>query len=251
MISCPLGRLATLQLVEREVRHDALAGLAVDNHLVSAAHHAFHRLEEDALARHLRRLLVFVEHLEEARRLALRLGDRLLLEAFGGLQDALGFTARFRHHLVGVGERFVLQALLVGARGLNVAEGVDDLARRVDLLQRHLIDLDAGLIAVERLLDQCQHGGFRLLPCLREDRLNVGLTDNLAHGAFRHFLHGVVGVRDVEQILFCVLDAPVDDEVDVDRVLVAGQHQALFFDVLRRPRRRNRDRWRPSACRLR
>ncbi len=37
---------------------------------------------------------------------------------------------------------------------------------------------------------------------------------------------------DVEEILLGILDAPIDDEVDVDGVFVTGQHQALFLDVL-------------------
>ena len=137
--------LRLLQLVERQVGHDALAGLAVEDDLVGAAEHPLHGLEIHALARDVGRLLVFLVDLEEARRLAGGLGDRLLLVAFGALQDALGLAARLRHDLVGVGEGLVLQALLVGARGLHVAERVDHLRRRIDLLQLHLVDADAGL----------------------------------------------------------------------------------------------------------
>ena len=77
------------------------------------------------------------------------------------------------------------------------------------------------------------HGRFRLLARFGQDRLDVRLADDLAHGALGDFLHGVVRVLDVEQVLGRILDAPVDDEVDVDGVLVAGQHQAFFLDVLR------------------
>ena len=100
----------------------------------------------DALAGHIGRLLVFLVDLQEARRLALGLGDRLLLVALGALQNALGLAARLRHDLLGVGKCLVLQALLVGARSLHVAEGIDHLCRRVDLLQLHLVDADAGTI---------------------------------------------------------------------------------------------------------
>ena len=41
----------------------------------------------------------------------------------------------------------------------------------------------------------------------------------------------LVGVLDIEQVLLRILDAPVDHEIDVDDVLVAGQHQAFFRDV--------------------
>ena len=75
----------------------------------------------------------------------------LLLVALGGLQDAFGLAARLRNDLLGVGEGLVLQALIVGARSLHVAERVDDLRGRVDLLQLHLVDADARAI-VDRAL---------------------------------------------------------------------------------------------------
>ena len=100
---------------------------------------ALHGLEIHALARDVRRLLVFVVDLEEARGLTGRLGDGLLAIGFGGLRDLRGAAARFRHHAVGVGLRLVLRALEVGARRLHVAEGVDHLLRRIDLLHLHLL----------------------------------------------------------------------------------------------------------------
>ena len=155
-----------------------------------------------ALAGDVGRLLVLLVDLEEARRLTVRLGDRLLLVALGALQDALGLAARLRHHLVGVGVGLVLQPLLVGARGLHVAEGVDDLGRRVDLLQLHLVDADAGAVVVEHLLHQLLHG---LLGLLARSRVRIGwmfdLADDLAHGALGHLFDGGVGVLDVEQVL--------------------------------------------------
>ena len=151
MISCPprWSSWAILQPVEWQIRHDRGA-LVVEDDLVGAAKHPFHGLQEHALARDLGSVLVLVVDLQEARSLTGGVVHHLLLVALGGLQSALGLTARLRHHLVEVGVRFVLQALLVGARRLHVAEGVDHLARRIDLLQLHLIDLDASAVAVER-----------------------------------------------------------------------------------------------------
>ena len=149
----------------------------------------------------------------------------------GALQDALGIAARLRDDAVGVGRRLVLQALLVGAGGLHIAEGVDHLGRRVDLLQLHLVDADAGAVVVEHVLHQLLHGLLGLLARLRQERLDVGLADDLAHGALGHFLHGDLGVLDVEEVFLRVLDAPEDDEIDIDDVLVAGQHQAFLRHV--------------------
>ena len=120
-----------------------------------------------------------------------------------------------------------MQTLLVGARRLYVAEGVDDFGGRIDLLQLHLIDEDTGPVCVQRRLHQLAHLLFGLLPILRQDRLNFRFPDDLAHGALGHVLHSGVGVLNVEKILLRVLDAPEHDEVDIDDVLVASQHQAF------------------------
>src|SRR5262249_44467992 len=47
-------------------------------------------------------------------------------------------------------------------------------------------------------------------------------------------LHGPVGLADVEEVLFRVIDHPEDREVDVDDVLVAREHQRLSRQVLGR-----------------
>ena len=59
---------------------------------------------------------------------------------------------------------------------------------------------------------------------------------DLAHGAFGHRLHGAFGILDVEQIVADAarLDLPQHREIDVDDVLVAGQHQAFLRHVAHR-----------------
>ena len=98
-------------------------------------------------------------------------------------------------------------------------------------MQLHLIDADAGAVVIEHVLHQLLHGLLGLLARLRQERLNVGLADHLAHGALGHLLYGDLGVLDVEEIMLRVLDAPEHDEVDIDDVLVAGQHQAFLGHV--------------------
>jgi hypothetical protein len=104
--------------------------------------------------------------------LTLGLGDHLVAITLRGLEDALGLAARLRNNAIGVGFGLVLQALLVGTRRLDVAEGVDHLRRRIDLLQLHLGHLDAGAVAVEDLLHQLLHVGFGLGARFGQDRLD-------------------------------------------------------------------------------
>ena len=222
------------QFVERQIGHDALAGrAAVIDQLFGAVEDALHGLEIDALARHVLGLGIFVIDLEEAGALAARLGDRLLLVAFGNLQNLRGASLGVRNDAVGIGLRLVLQPLEVGARRLHVAEGVDDLRGRIDLLHLHLGDLDARAVTVERLLHQLLHALLGGGAGAGQDRLDVGLADDLAHRAFGHRLHGAFGILDVEEEVGRALrlDAPQHGEVDVDDVLVAGQHQAFLRHV--------------------
>jgi hypothetical protein len=68
------------ELVERQVRNNTrpAAGTGIDDDLVGAAEQPFHGLEIEPLARDIRRFLVFLVNLEEARGLTGGLGDGLL-----------------------------------------------------------------------------------------------------------------------------------------------------------------------------
>jgi hypothetical protein len=77
------------------------------------------------------------------------------------------------------------------------------------------------------------HAGLDVLPGAGQDRLQGGAADDLAHGALGHRLHRAFRLLDVEQVIAhpVRLDLPQHREVDVDDVLVAGEHQALFRNV--------------------
>ena len=124
---CGCALLRSRRIVEWQYGDDAgTAGvsLSVENDLVGAAEDALHGLEVEPLARDVRRLLVFLIDLQEARSLAVRLGDGLLAIGFGGLGDLRRPAARLGHHPIGVGLGLVLRTLRVGARRLHVAERV-------------------------------------------------------------------------------------------------------------------------------
>ena len=205
----------------------------VIDELLGTAEDTLHRLQINSLPGHVRRLLVFVVDFQEARALALGFGDRLLLVAFGDLENLRRASLRIGNDAVGIGLRLVLQALQVGLRRLHVAERVDHLRRRIDLLHLHLLYLDAGAVAIERLLHQFLHRRFGKGAGAGQDRLNFRAADHLAHRAFGHRLHGALGILDVEEIIADAvgLDPPQHGEIDIDDVLVAGQHQAFFRHV--------------------
>src|SRR5262249_30172930 len=159
-----------------------------------------HGFQIRAPAGYLRRFFVLLVDFEEPGGLTCRLRYGLFLVGQGGLEDTLGFAARLRNNLVSVGTSFVLQALFIGACRLHVPESVYDLSRRIDLLQLDLIDTDAGAIGIKNALRQFLHRLFRLLSRASEERLDIRLADNVAHGAFRYLPHGDVGLLDVEKI---------------------------------------------------
>src|SRR6266536_2695084 len=181
----------------------------------------------------LRSNLVLVVDLQEPRRLAGGFGDRLLAIGFRGLGDLRHAPARLRDDAIGIGLRLVLRTFGVDACRLHVAERVDDLRRRIDLLQLHLGDLNAGAIMVEGALHQVLNPAFDRLPGPGQDRLNLRTPDHLAHGALGHRLHRAFRMLDIEQIFAdpARLDQPEHRELDVDDVLVPGKHQALFGNV--------------------
>ena len=228
----PLLARAPLELRQRQIGHDARAtGRAVDHHLVHVAQHLFHGLEVEAPGGHVRRLGILVVDREETLRVALGVSHHLLAVGLGFLHQPLGFAAGTWQNVVGEGLRLVLRPLAVGLGPLHVAERIDHLTRRIDLLQLHLVDQDAGAILVE--------GRLHLLARLHLDvaaafgrRLGERrLADDLAHHALGDRLHRLLGIANVEQELARVLDLPEQHEVDVDDVLVAGQDQALVGHV--------------------
>ncbi len=60
-----------------------------------------------------------------------------------------------------------------------------------------------------------------------------GLADHLPHRALGRRFDGQLLVADVEQIRARIADHPEHGEIDVDDVLVAGQHQRLFGHLAR------------------
>ena len=174
------------QLVDRQVDHVA-AGLAVDQHLVRAPEHALDRSMYMPAPRHLRRLRVGALELREARRLAL--GDRhhLRLVGLGVLLHARGGALRHRQDVVGVGLRLEDEAFLVGLGLVGVALRGNHRIRHLHVLEVDGGDRDAGVVVVERALDQLLGAAGDLRA--RAADLHVierAASHDLADGALAH-----------------------------------------------------------------
>src|SRR2546428_792206 len=89
------------------------------------------------------------------------------------LPSAPRTAARVRDHAVGVGLRLVLGAFGADARGLHLAERVDGLRRRIDLLHLDLGNLNTGLIIIEGLLHQIGDRRLDARLAAGEDRLKL------------------------------------------------------------------------------
>ena len=127
--------------------------------------------------------------------------DGLLPVGLRLLDQPLGLAAGARDDVVAIGLGLVLRPLAVGLRALHVAEGVDHLGRRVDLLQ---LDLRrSGCRRRTRSISACSCSRALGLDRARGPRSvrldDRGLADDLAHHALGRGLHRVLGVADVEQ----------------------------------------------------
>src|SRR5262245_10291757 len=83
---------------------------------------------------------------------------------------------------------------------------------------------------IEGLLHQVLNGCLNGLSRACETWLDVGAANHLAHSAFGHRLHCAFRILNVEEEFAdaCRLHFPQNREVDVDDILVAGEHQALL-----------------------
>ena len=98
----------------------------------------------------------------------------------------------------------------------------------MNVLQLDCDNTDTGLIAVHNLLQQVHglHLDFQLARGQRA--IDLVLADNFAHGGLGGAFHGFHGIIHVEQIIFGVFYLELDDELHVDNVFVAGQHQGFI-----------------------
>ena len=71
------------------------------------------------------------------------------------------------------------------------------------------------------------------LTLFGQNRLNVILPDNFAHGAFGHGLHRAGRVLNIKQKVGRIFNDPENREIDIDDIFVTRQHQAFFRHIAR------------------
>ena len=175
------------ELIERQVQ-EVVAAFGVHEHLRRRPQDLLERLDVQALARNVRRLLVFGEDLREPVRLALRVRDHLLSIGLCFLAPPLGLAARSRQDFVRVGLRFENASLAVLAGPDRILHGLLDLASGNSASdQVHFVDRDPGVVRVERGLQQ-------ILSLLRDLGAPVG-QDEIEHVAADHLADRARGRR--------------------------------------------------------
>jgi len=214
------------ELVERQV-HQVVGIVAVDQHLAGLAEHRFHGFHVQALAGDLGRLPVFGQQLRKAARFTLGLGHQRFLVAVGFLDLAGGGTARPGNDVIGVGFGLVFQPFLVLARLDGIGERRLHFLRRLRVLQIDVRHQQAGRVGGQGLLHQLLDIGHHLRTAFLEYEVHFALADDFAYHAFGHLLEHGIGITHVEQVALRVAHLVLHRQLDVDDVLVLGQHQRL------------------------
>ncbi len=187
-----------------------------------------HRLDIHPVAHHLRCLVVFGQHLLEAARLAFGIGQHALAVALRLFLQARGGAARLRHHVVEVRLAFALLPLQVLLRLDRVIECGLHLFRRLGVLHGHAADGNAGLVAIENVLYLLLRRARHLLAPLVQHEVHLARSDHLAKRGLGRLQYGLIRLLVVEQVSERVLQRVLHGELDVDDVLVIGEHQRFL-----------------------
>ncbi len=156
----------------------------------------------------------------------------------GGVKRRPGLSRRFGHDLIAIGVGFVDPALAIAGGTRDVAVGVDDLERRMDVLKRDAADRDAESIGSQPLRQQLPRRPFPPRACLVVSRSSNGRrpttsrTADSASGLERGF-----SIRDVEdesadRVRIGRVDRKLKRRRHLDVPAVAGQQERRAVAVV-------------------
>jgi hypothetical protein len=214
------------QPIERQVQQVRTTA-ALDHDLADVRVHRLHRFEVQAVARDRGRLLVLGQHRTEALRITLGLGGDRGAMRFGLLAQARGCTLRLRNLVGRIGLTFILQPVTVGAGLEGIVERRLHLLRHLHALHVDVVDQDAGVQAVQLLLDRLHQTDRQRRALFVEHGIDVGATDDLSHRRLGGLAHGVVRAEVLEQVGARVGAPVLHGEADIDDVLVLRQHRRI------------------------
>lgn len=64
-----------------------------------------------------------------------------------------------------------------------------------------------------------------------ERGIDLVIADDLTHGGFRGVFDRFLLIGDIEQIVLCIINQELYDELNINDVLIAGKHQGLLRDL--------------------
>ena len=99
---------------------------------------------------------------------------------------------------------------------------------RLGILQRDVDDRDARIVAVDNLLHQLLGVLGDLLLAFIEHEVHFRFADDFTHRGLGRLQHHLAGVAVVEQPGLGIFQAKLHRKLDVDDVLVVGQHQGFL-----------------------
>ncbi len=168
----------------------------------------------------------------EAGCVAFRAGDDFLLVGFGLLLQARGQTLGFGQHLVGVSQTFVTQLVLVLTSLHRIVEGRQHLLGRLHSIDVDFGDAHAQRVAIQHFLNQLLGVHRDLSSPFVQHEIDLVAAHHFADRGFGRLLDDILRVAlarsVVEQEGARVLDVVLHRQLDIDDVLVRGQHQRLF-----------------------
>ena len=188
------------QLVDRQINEIAVA-LGIDDHLLARLEYRLDGLDVQALARDCRCSFVLGEQLQKALSITFRFGDFRRAIRLRILDPPDGLAARARNAIVRIRLRFARQPIAVFARTNRIFLRRLHFRRHFDVLKIDGRDFDAGLVCIERSLDEFLRPLDDFLSTRLENIVERAAPDHFANRALANFFQRVIGLEYVECVV--------------------------------------------------